>query len=272
MAKPGLDKHPKFKKLMRLTGEPRPYLRGYLECMWEVGYEYGDPVLGDPTDVEHACDYPRDDGKLFEALLKCGLAGGAGFIEECPDRPGCYQIHDLYHNAPDYVQKRRAREILRKSKIDGENGGQRRTTADADRTPADNGAVSELPTATTPPCPSLPESALPESALPLPSQAKSERADARKSAPKFQPPSVEDVRAYCQERGNSVDPETFVNHYTANGWKVGGRAAMKDWRAAVCTWEKNGVNKAKPPPGISQRELRSHEAANLWLNGASDER
>lgn len=59
-----------------------------------------------------------------------------------------------------------------------------------------------------------------------------------KDAPKrFVPPSLEEVRAYCQERGNNVDPEAFVDFYASKGWKVGGQS-MKDWKAAVRTWEK----------------------------------
>lgn len=51
-------------------------------------------------------------------------------------------------------------------------------------------------------------------------------------------PTVDEVRAYCEERCNCVDPERFVDHYTANGWKVGGKTPMKDWKACVRTWEK----------------------------------
>jgi len=55
---------------------------------------------------------------------------------------------------------------------------------------------------------------------------------------RFVKPSVADVQAYCYERGNTVDPEAFVSFYESNGWKVG-RNPMKDWKAAVRTWEKN---------------------------------
>ena len=55
-------------------------------------------------------------------------------------------------------------------------------------------------------------------------------------SPRFSPPSVDEVRAYCRERGNKVDPERFVNFYASKGWKVG-RDPMKDWKAAVRTWE-----------------------------------
>ena len=53
----------------------------------------------------------------------------------------------------------------------------------------------------------------------------------------FVPPDAETVKAYCQERRNSVDADTFVDHYTSNGWMVGS-TPMKDWKAAVRSWEK----------------------------------
>lgn len=55
---------------------------------------------------------------------------------------------------------------------------------------------------------------------------------------RFVAPTVDEVRAYCTERGNAVDPEAFVDFYTSKGWKVG-KDPMKDWKAAVRTWEKN---------------------------------
>lgn len=54
---------------------------------------------------------------------------------------------------------------------------------------------------------------------------------------KFLPPTVDEVRAYCEERNNGVDAEAFINHYTSNGWMVG-RNKMKDWKASVRTWER----------------------------------
>ena len=59
---------------------------------------------------------------------------------------------------------------------------------------------------------------------------------------KFVKPSLEEVRAYCQERRNGVSPERFIDYYESNGWKVG-KNPMKDWKAAVRTWEKNGFDK-----------------------------
>lgn len=61
----------------------------------------------------------------------------------------------------------------------------------------------------------------------------------------FQKPSLEDVRDYCKFRCNSVDADKFINHYESNGWMVG-KNKMKDWQAAVRTWEKNTVGYQQP--------------------------
>ena len=55
---------------------------------------------------------------------------------------------------------------------------------------------------------------------------------------KFIPPTVEEVQAYCQERNNKVDAQAFVDFYSSKGWMVG-KNKMKDWKAAVRTWERN---------------------------------
>lgn len=54
---------------------------------------------------------------------------------------------------------------------------------------------------------------------------------------RFSPPTLEEVKAYCDERNNLVNPENFVNFYESKGWMVG-KNKMKDWKAAVRTWEK----------------------------------
>lgn len=54
---------------------------------------------------------------------------------------------------------------------------------------------------------------------------------------RFSPPSVDDVTAYCKERGNTVDAQRFVDFYASKGWMVG-KNKMKDWKACVRTWER----------------------------------
>ena len=64
-------------------------------------------------------------------------------------------------------------------------------------------------------------------------------------------PTLEEVRAYCAERGNRVDPEKWFHYYESNGWKVG-KNPMTKWKAAIITWERSEHN--QPPkeahPGL----------------------
>lgn len=61
------------------------------------------------------------------------------------------------------------------------------------------------------------------------------------SSRRFTPPAVEDVASYCQERGNAVDAQRFVDFYTASGW-MRGKTPIRDWKACVRTWERNANN------------------------------
>ena len=58
---------------------------------------------------------------------------------------------------------------------------------------------------------------------------------------RFTPPTVDEVAAYCGERNNRIDPQTFVDFYASKGWVVG-KSKMKDWKAAIRTWEKRDGN------------------------------
>lgn len=60
----------------------------------------------------------------------------------------------------------------------------------------------------------------------------------KKRQSRFYAPAREDVAAYCAERGNSVDPDRFIDYYAAQGWKLSNGVKMKDWRAAVRNWER----------------------------------
>lgn len=62
-----------------------------------------------------------------------------------------------------------------------------------------------------------------------------------KTSTRFQPPTLEEITEYCKERNNNIKPEKFINYYESNGWQVG-RGKMKDWKAAVRSWENNGYN------------------------------
>lgn len=72
---------------------------------------------------------------------------------------------------------------------------------------------------------------------------------------RFAPPTIGEVKAYCIERNNHVDAERFIDHYTANGWVQGKGKPIKDWKAAVRTWERNNFNKDKSSPQPKQNKF-----------------
>ena len=69
---------------------------------------------------------------------------------------------------------------------------------------------------------------------------------------RFTPPTVDEVRIYCQQRGNNVDPERFVAFYASKGWKVGNQP-MKDWKACIITWEKRDNNTSPVKQVVAQQ-------------------
>lgn len=71
------------------------------------------------------------------------------------------------------------------------------------------------------------------------------------SSKRFIPPTLDEIRAYCLERKNAVDPDRFFSYYTSNGWRVG-KNPMKDWQAAVRTWERSEPSFSRPAAGTSR--------------------
>lgn len=58
-----------------------------------------------------------------------------------------------------------------------------------------------------------------------------------KKEKRFTPPTLDEVRAYCEERHNNIDPQAFIDFYESKGWMIG-KNKMKDFRACIRTWEK----------------------------------
>lgn len=52
----------------------------------------------------------------------------------------------------------------------------------------------------------------------------------------FTPPTKEEIRDYVHEAGLQMDPDAFFDHFESNGWKVGGKAPMVDWKATARNW------------------------------------
>lgn len=77
------------------------------------------------------------------------------------------------------------------------------------------------------------------------------------TAKRFTPPSIEEVQSYISEKEYSVDAESFVAFYTSKNWFVG-KNKMKDWHAAIVTWEKR--NKDFP----TKRQTTTKNVNDIW--------
>ena len=92
----------------------------------------------------------------------------------------------------------------------------------------------------------------------------------REKRTRFSAPSVEEVAEYCKERGNKVNPQTFVDFYAASGW-MRGKNPIRDWRACVRTWEQrdNQQNGTPQRPRVlraqdyNQRDYKENEMREI---------
>jgi hypothetical protein len=82
-------------------------------------------------------------------------------------------------------------------------------------------------------------------------------------------PTIEQVAAYCKERNNTVDPQKWFDYYTANGWKIG-KNPMKDWQAAVRTWEQNDYGSGKASGKTWAQQTQSNVQQMLAKAAADD--
>ena len=84
-------------------------------------------------------------------------------------------------------------------------------------------------------------------------------------SPKFVKPTIEQVREYCIERGNGINPESFIDFYEARGWKLSKGLSMKDWKAAVRTWERNNRSKTSKFNNHQQRDRNMSELEKILV-------
>ncbi len=97
----------------------------------------------------------------------------------------------------------------------------------------------------------------------------------RMSAPpkRFHPPTLEEVEEYCAEKGYRIDAERFIAYYASIGWKVGGKAPMKDWRSAVVSWahrDKGGGSPKKKSRSILNQMSELYSLYGEDDNGGSN--
>lgn len=83
-------------------------------------------------------------------------------------------------------------------------------------------------------------------------------------AARFTPPTVDEVKTYCVERGSSVDPERFVDFYSANGWKQGKNKPIVDWKAAVRAWERSDAQQKAQDQNRVRTSAEYREEADFF--------
>lgn len=84
------------------------------------------------------------------------------------------------------------------------------------------------------------------------------RKKAAKPRAHFVEPTLEDVKAYCEERRNGIDAQHFIDYYSARGWELSKGRKVKDWKACVRTWENNSYNR-KPTKQAEKPQQKPKE-------------
>lgn len=146
MARPTLDRHRKFKRLARLLGS-RPLARGYLELLWDCANESGDPVFPDARDVEAVCEWDGVEGDLCKMLVEVGFLEQDNSLQDLR-----YIIHDFWHHCPEYVRRRRVRELERKE-LDIPDTGNSDQSVTSHCPVSDQSVTSQCPTNDSTPTP-----------------------------------------------------------------------------------------------------------------------
>lgn len=79
------------------------------------------------------------------------------------------------------------------------------------------------------------------------------------------PPKIEDVKSFCSDRNNGIDAEKFFDYYASRGWMIG-KNKMKDWKAAVRTWERNNDTNPTTSNNVDAELLEWQKATGRSLN------
>jgi hypothetical protein len=86
------------------------------------------------------------------------------------------------------------------------------------------------------------------------SNSKSEEKSAEKRNKNTIPPTIESINEYCIERKNNIVAQKFFDYYESKGWMIG-KNKMKNWQAAVRTWENSSFNNQNSGSGKTMEEI-----------------
>lgn len=229
------------RKVQRMDYVQRGLYRDLLDEQWEKG-----SVSGDIEDMADICGCPSEVmASAWQVLNRCFTLVNGRYI------------NDILEQQRTVKDKERTDKALA-GKRGGEAKAQRnqdeasKCQADAKQPLANSGSLSRLE-----------EIRLEE----IRKEKKDNMAPSGKpttNRPRFEKPTVEQIREYCNERKNGIDPQYFFDSNETKGWLVGkNQTPMKDWRAAIRTWE--GNSPAKPQESSDGVRRNEHgETVDEW--------
>lgn len=204
----------------------------------------------------------NEKGQLFEAILDYAESGiepeldGALGIAWDFIQPRLDQDTERYGNK--VLQKQYAafvRELKKRGSV-VISFDEWKNMTDVERDQLISGDIGRYPTSTSTSTPT---------SNPTPtSNLKEIYASSPPRASRFTPPTVDEVKTYCVERGSSVDPEKFVDFYSANGWKQGKNKSIVDWKAAVRTWERSDAQQKAQDQNRVRTSAEYREEADFF--------
>ena len=94
------------------------------------------------------------------------------------------------------------------------------------------------------------------------SESESNAREYARTAKRFTPPTLEDVKAYCIERNNGIDAQHFIDYYAARGWELKPGQKVKDWKACIRTWEQRDNGQAVQKPKLLRAQMYQQREYN----------
>lgn len=96
-------------------------------------------------------------------------------------------------------------------------------------------------------------------------EARVDDLESQKRGNRFVPPTIDEVRGHCIEKGYTFDPESFEAFYESKNWKVGSEK-MKSWQAACVTWQKREVKSNEGHKSAYQQRVEESDRSTFDLN------
>lgn len=218
--------HPKTKRLIRTAGFEGFYCLLKLFSSVAKAYPKGELTGCDQYDIENLADWRGESGLLFEALTDPDFY----FLEKAGEH---WRVHEWDVHQPWVFNSKERSEIARQNVKKRWDKSQTPYEQDTNGIPI---VIRNRYESLTQNTPSPSPSPIDKEKTPLDTVVSSPP----RGKPRFMKPEVEEVKAYCDERKNTIDPQHFIDYYEANGWKVG-KNPMKDWKACIRTWEKRNT-------------------------------